>query len=85
MYEGVIGHGASRTRRMIAALGETKALSRLVRSAELQRGFRVLRDHGQLDQTFEAVVLRFPEQFHSEVIAAARWRLDHPYDLANIT
>ncbi|MCM2357046.1 MAG: hypothetical protein NDI77_02775 [Geobacteraceae bacterium] len=81
IYEREIGHHASRTRPMIDRLGEIEALSRLMISGDLQHGFRVLRDRGLLDKTFEALVVRHRHLFKTEVVQAAQWRLDHPNDL----
>ncbi len=81
LYERVIGHAATRTRQMIDRYGEVEALSRLMVSPDLQRGFQALRDRGQLDKTFEAVVVRFHHLFEPDVVQAAQWRLAHPYDL----
>jgi hypothetical protein len=81
LYEGIGGHYAARTRKMIARLGEIDALSRLMLSADLQVGFQALRDAGQLDRTFESIVGRFPHLFRPDVVQAAQWRLDHPYQL----
>jgi len=81
LYEKVIGHEASYTWPMIERYGEIEALSRLVVSPDLQKGFKVLRDKGQLDITFESVVVRFQHLFKPDVVQAAQWRLDHPYDL----
>ena len=58
LYEQIIRHAATRTRQMIDRYGEVKALSKLMISPDLQQGFKVLRDRGQLDLTFEAVVAR---------------------------
>lgn len=81
IYEREIGHSASRTRQMIERLEEVEALSRLMISGDLQQGFKVLRDRGLLDKTFEALVVRFSHLFKREVVQAAQWRLDHPYEL----
>jgi len=81
LYERGIGHAATRTRPMIARYGEVEALSRLMVSADLQQGFKALRDRNQLDKTFEALVVRFQHLFRSDVVQAARWRLDNPYEL----
>ena len=80
-YEQIIVHAASRTRQMIDRYGEIQALSRLMISADLQQGFKALRDRNQLDLTFEAIVVRHPEAFSDEAVEAARWRLEHPHDL----
>jgi hypothetical protein len=81
IYESAIGHAATRTRPMIENHGEIEALSRLVVSADLQKGFKVLRDKDQLDKTFEAVVIRFQHLFKPDVVQAAKWRLEHANDL----
>lgn len=81
IYEREIGHFASRTRQMIDRLGEIEALSRLMISGDLQQGFKVLRDRGLIRKTFEALVVRFKDLFKPEVVQAAQWRLDHPYEL----
>ncbi len=81
LYENTIGHAATRTRKMIEQHGAISALSRLMVSADLQQGFKVLRDSNQLEKTFEAVVVRFQHLFGSDVIQAAQWRLAHPHDL----
>jgi len=80
-YEQINKHYANRTRQMVAKHGEVEALSRLMISADLQKGFQALRDAGQLDKTFEAVVVRFQHLFRSDVVEAAQWRLKHPYQL----
>ena len=81
LYEKAIGYAATRTRQMIEQYGEIDALSRLMVSADLQQGFKVLRDSHQLDKTFEAIVVRFQHLFGSDAIQAAQWRLAHPYEL----
>ena len=81
IYEREIGHAATRTRPMIYKYGEVEALSRLMVSADLQQGFKVLRDRDQLDKTFESLVVRFQNLFKPDVVQAAQWRLAHPYEL----
>ena len=81
VYERAIGHSATRTWPMLEKYGEIEALSRLVVSADLQPGFKALRDKDLLDKTFEAVVVRFQHLFKPEVVQAAEWRLAHANDL----
>lgn len=76
-YEAAIGGFAARTRQMIERYGAVDALSRLVVSADLQQGFEVLRDLGQLNQTFESLIVRYPHRFSPNVVEAAQWRLDN--------
>ena len=81
LYEKLIASVASRTRQMIDRYGAVGALSRLVISADLQSGFKVLRDQDNLDDTFEAIVVRHSGLFPNESVEAAQWRLDNPHDL----
>jgi len=81
LYEDVTGYAATRTRQMIAKHGAIAAISLLVKSPDLQQGFKVLRDMNRLDITFEALVVKFSELFDSETVASAKWRLAHPFDL----
>jgi len=81
IYERLNEHYASRTRQMIENLGEIEALSQLMISADLQIGFKTLRDEGYLNKTFESVVVRFRHLFSPEVVEAAQWRLENPYQL----
>lgn len=81
LYEEANGHAASRTWDMIRGGQEIRALSRLMVSADLQQGFKVLRDHKQLEMTFESVVVKYKHLFTADVVEAAEWRLAHPYDL----
>ncbi len=81
LYEQVSGHSATRTWPMLEGLGYVEALSRLMVSGDLQKGFKALRDSKQIDKTFESVVVRYKHLFRVEIVQAAQWRLDHSYDL----
>ncbi len=81
LYEKEIGHIATRTWPLIEKYGEVEALSRLMVTPDIQRGFKVLRDNDQLDKTFEALVVRFQHLFKSEIVQAAQWRLDNSDNL----
>jgi len=81
IYEAFSGHAAARTRQMIDRHGAVGALSRLMVSADLQQGFKVLRDHDRLGESFEALVVRFEHLFKPDIVAAAEWRLKNPYEL----
>jgi endonuclease III-like uncharacterized protein len=78
LYEKTIKHWAGRTRQMIEEYGVIKALSRLVKSAELQQGFKALRDAKRLESTFEAIAVRHAKLFHADAVGAAKWRLENP-------
>ena len=81
IYEQLIGQRATRTRSMIERYGQNDALSRLMVSADLQKGFKVLRDRGRLDDSFEALVVRYEGSFSREAVEAARWRLERAQEL----
>ena len=81
VYEEQIGFSAARTRQMIERYGAIEALSKLAVSAKLQSGFKALRDRHQLDETFEAVIVRHADLFRKEVVTAAKWRLRNAHQL----
>lgn len=78
-YERAIGHFASRTRQMLERHENERALSLLMDNADIQKGFKALRDTKQLDKTFEAIIVRHKNKFDSERVEVAQWRLDNPY------
>ena len=78
-YEQAIGVVATRTRQMIERYGAIDAFSRLAISADLQSGFKALRDRNQLDLTAEAVIVRHAGLFREDVVAAANWRLENAH------
>lgn len=78
-YEKAIGHAAYPTRQMLKQHGNERALSLLMNSADIQKGFKVLRNTNQLDKTFEAVIVRYKNRFDAKVVEVAQWRLDNPY------
>lgn len=81
LYEQLIGQAATRTWPMFENYGYIGALSRLVVSADLQKGFKALRDGKRLDESFEAIVIRYKEFFSPDAIQAAQWRLDNAHAL----
>ena len=81
IYERANGAFAARTRKMIAANGVVDALAKLVVTADAQHGFKVLRDSNQLNRSFEAIIVRFPEMFPKGAVEAAQWRLDNAHNL----
>jgi len=66
---------ASRTRQMLANRGAIEAASNMVLSPRPSTGFSVLEEAGLKALTFEAIVDRFPDEFPSHVVDAARARL----------
>lgn len=55
--------------------GTLEAISRLVRSGDMQSGFRRLKELGLLDWTIEAAVLKFPHEFARDDRECAVFRL----------
>ena len=55
--------------------GTIPAISKLVRSGDVQSGFRRLRQLNLLDWTIEAAVLKFPDEFSQQDRECAAFRL----------
>ena len=55
--------------------GTELAISKLVKSGDVQSGFRRLQKLGLLDHTIETAVLRFPDEFSQETRECAEIRL----------
>ena len=81
LYEKETRHAATATREMIQNLGVVETLSRLVISGTLQQGFKVLRDRGLLNQSFEQIVVDNQSFFKPKEIIAAQWRLNNAHNL----
>lgn len=81
IYKETKGISPNRALLMMEQYGKVEAISRLVRSPNLQDGFKFLKDKGKLDKTFEAVVLKHSELFSEEVVKMAKWRLDNADNL----
>ena len=79
--EGLTGHHAINTRRIIENRGVVDGLAFLVSSAEAQNGFVALRDNGLLDISFEKIVIRNSAYFSSSAIDSSKWRLEHAWEL----
>ena len=67
---------ANRTRQAIARWGIVGAAKRQVMKNGLAQGFHLLAAAGKVDQTFEAIIARYPNQSHSSIVAKARGRLE---------
>lgn len=55
--------------------GTVGAIDRLVRSGDIQSGFKRLKELGLLEWTIESAVLKFPDEFSAQIREAAKWRL----------
>lgn len=75
LYEQYIPTAATATRNMIANKGCIKALSDLVKSGKMQKGFKTLVNNNHKEKTFEAIILRNKEHFSEDVVQAAEFRL----------
>jgi hypothetical protein len=78
-YEKANGSFAQRTRSMIRKYGLIEALSRLVMTADYQKGFKVLRDNGKQNISFEAIIVKHQDRFNKGIVEAAKFRLKNPY------
>lgn len=67
---------ANRTRQMLSKYGSLAAAERMVLSRHPSKGFDVLEDAGLKALTFESIIDRFPEEFSTSAIEAARARLE---------
>ena len=74
-YENIVGIYASRTREMINRYGAIQALTKLMNSPDEQKGFKALRDKGELRYTFEAVIIKHSDKFTRQTVEVAQWRL----------
>ncbi len=57
--------------------GTVSAMERLMRSGEIQSGLLRLWRMGMKNWSIEAGLLKFPERFKADAVAAAQFRLDH--------
>ena len=65
----------ARTRPKIAKVGAVQTMKDLAMSRSASEGFEMLLDRNMAELTTEAVVLRHQKRFESEVVAAAKSRL----------
>lgn len=66
--------------RMREEYGTIETMKKLIRSGDIQSGFRRLLEIDLLDWSIEAAVLKFPDEFTEEEREAARWRLEQVGD-----
>lgn len=66
---------ANHTRQMLAKHGALAAAERLVLNRRPSKGYEVLEEAGLQELSFEAIIDRFPQEFSSGALEAARARL----------
>lgn len=66
---------AYRTRKMMREHGPLGAAERMVLAPKKSTGFSVLEEIGRKDLSFEAIINRYPDEFSTQAVAAARARL----------
>ena len=66
---------AHRLRGMLKRHGALKTAERKALDRESSTGFAVLEEAGKQDLTFEAIIVRYPDEFTEEAFAAAQARL----------
>lgn len=67
---------ANRTRQMLTNRGALGAAERMVLTRQPSKGFEVLEEAGLQDLSFEAIIIRYPDEFSEQAVQAARARLD---------
>ena len=67
---------ANRTRQMLAKHGALTAAERMVLHRQPSKGFEVLEEAGLQALSFEAIIDRFPDEFSTAAVEAARARLE---------
>ena len=81
-YEEVLSNkkqkriSASRTWQMVKRHGIIKAAEKAVDRDIEPSGYKILVEMGMQDLTFEAVIVRYPDAFNTEVVNRARARLE---------
>lgn len=63
-------------REMRTRYGTLPAVIKLVTDGTMQSGFQWCRDHGILDYSVEAAVIKFAAEFDPGTVDCARWRLE---------
>ena len=66
---------ANRTRQMLSRHGALQAAERMVLKRQPSTGFEVLEEADLQDLSFEAIIDRFPGEFSTDAVEAARARL----------
>mgnify|MGYP003499307761 FL=1 len=81
LYEKCNCRIANVTRDMLDRLGYQKALAKLVVSADIQKGFKCLIEHGYINNTFEALIVKYANLFSKSEVDAAKFRLENYKEL----
>ena len=81
IYKKAVGGFAPNTERILYNPNKVNSLSNLMKSGDIQKGFKVLRNNNQLDKTFESLVIKYRQLFKNDVVVAAQWRLDNAWEL----
>jgi hypothetical protein len=66
---------ASRTRKMLRDHGPLQAAERMVLNPRPSKGYRDLEEIDRMDLSYEAIIVRFPDEFEPKAVEAARARL----------
>jgi hypothetical protein len=69
------GYPPTTFQRMRRDYGTVEAIERLVKSGEIQSGFKKLLHLGLSEWSIEAAVLKFPDRFSKDAIQCAEFRL----------
>jgi hypothetical protein len=80
-YKKAVGGFAPATEKILNNTDKITALSNLMKTADVQKGFKVLRNNKQLDKTFERLVIKYKSKFKNDIVDAAQWRIDNAWEL----
>jgi hypothetical protein len=83
IYKKTVGGFAPNTERILFNQDKIGALSKLMQSGDVQKGFKILRNNKQLDKTFESLILKYKHLFKNDVVVAAQWRLNNAWKMEN--
>jgi hypothetical protein len=81
LYKETVGSFTPRTDSILNNPDKIKSIGNLMKSSDLQKGFKTLRNNNLLDRTFEYLVIKYKQLFNNNIVEAAQWRLDHAYDM----
>jgi hypothetical protein len=81
IYKEAVGGFAPNTEKIFNNPDKISSLSNLMKSGEEQKGFKILRDKGQLDKTFESLIIKYKQLFKDDIVTAAQWRLKNAWTM----
>jgi hypothetical protein len=81
IYKKAVGGFAPNAEKILNNTDKISSLSNLMKSGKAQKGFKILRDTGQLDKTFESLIIKYKQLFRDDIVTTAQWRLDNAWEM----